>query len=175
MNKLDTINVVLDIDGTLVDARTVGNPPYLDINIRPHMKDFLIFLTMHCTTVSIFTAGTTEYAKEIAKMLTKIYRGIRIKWIFSRDNMDVTRVSLSEVMFHKNLSVLWNRHDAKRLNVNRRNTFLIDDEPQNFYAHQENGILIKSYKREDEKTDTELIRVMDILERKLGTFHYILI
>ncbi len=145
------MNIVLDIDGTLLETKNKNMLTRFEhfdyivdefaVFYRPHLCEFLDFLSKHCRTVSIFTASTEDYAYMIETMLRSLNSNISFDWILSEKYVEYDEDSYSI----KNLEYIWNTSEAKDLNITRHNTFLIDNFEWNFRKQPNNGILVKTF------------------------------
>ena len=123
----------MDLDETLVHYEESNNEG--KINFRPYLDQFLNEMSSYYDII-IFTASLKEYADIILDHIdpdSKI-----IKHRYYRENT----VSVDNEYNIKDLGIL--KTDLKK-------TLIIDNVPENFLKHKENGIFIKSWY--DDKDD----------------------
>eukprot|EP00026_Physarum_polycephalum_P010773 Phypoly_transcript_10953.p1 GENE.Phypoly_transcript_10953~~Phypoly_transcript_10953.p1 ORF type:complete len:254 (+),score=30.66 Phypoly_transcript_10953:48-764(+) len=92
--NLSKFHVILDIDGTLVqtvaqhEGMIFGEPDYEDFELhlcsykRPGLDKFINFCFTHFQSVSLWTAGTQEYAEFIARSIAP--KGYQFMFVLSR-------------------------------------------------------------------------------------------
>jgi hypothetical protein len=143
------LNIILDIDGTLVDAREnlVPSPhSYLKMKtggdfhvyLRPRLNAFLdwLFENFH---VSLWTAGSEPYARWIAQNVVGLRRrnGALKHVLSARD----CQTSLNMYGMLKSLKY-FNNIDPS---INLSNAILIDDTLSNCLGQQQNCILVPAF------------------------------
>lgn len=117
--------LVLDLDETLVHfTETENKGKFL---VRPFAREFLLKLQAHYEIV-VFTAALKDYADWI---LDRIDTGRSIRYRLYRDH-----TTFQNGVYLKDLS---------RLNRDLSKTIIVDNNPDNFQMHPENGIYIKSW------------------------------
>jgi len=117
--------LVLDLDETLVHfTENENNGKFL---VRPFAREFLLKLHTHFEIV-VFTAALKDYADWI---LDRIDTGNVIRYRLYRDH-----TTFQNGVYLKDLS---------RLNRDLSKTIIVDNNPDNFQMHPENGIYIKSW------------------------------
>jgi CTD small phosphatase-like protein 2 len=117
--------LVLDLDETLIHFKSdVNNPKFL---IRPNAYSFLKNLS-NSFEIFIFTAAQKEYAD----------------WIL--DKIDSRRVIAHRLYReHCQMSATSHLKDLGLLGRNLNKTIIVDNFPENFSLHKENGICIRSW------------------------------
>lgn len=154
------LNVVLDIDNTLVDTHTeqIGSMQAPRINgtdfyvyKRPHLDSFLNWLFDNFT-VSLWTAGSDTYAAWIAKHVVGTRNGKTLRHVLSSRDC---QMSLNMYGTPKSLRYL-NQIDPS---MGLDNTLLVDDTPSNFVHQQQNGVLVRPFNVMSE--DEELAALPD--------------
>jgi hypothetical protein len=142
------LNVILDIDGTLVDTRDVQifsqhahlrmkTQPEFVVYLRPHIGTFLDWLFENFS-VSLWTAGSEPYARWIAQHVVGVRRNKSLKHVLSARDC---QSSLNMYGSLKSLKYL-NMVDPT---INHSNTLLIDDTPSNCTAQQQNCVLVSAF------------------------------
>jgi len=127
------MNIILDIDGTLIDEN-IGPRPYLD--------SFMLFCFRNFTTVSLWTAGTALYASNIVQnILQPILDAVSYKLqkhcSFYLVMTDIHCVFRNNVII-KPLQSLGGNFAA-------HNTLIVDDTPSTFTVNPFNGIPIPRF------------------------------
>jgi len=152
--NLSKFHLVLDIDGTLVhtvaqqDGMLFGEPDYEDLNLhlcsykRPGLDQFIEFCFTHFQSVSLWTAGTQEYADFIARSLAP--KGFQFLFVLSR--MHCRDHPSLEGTLVKDMHDLWNSDIAKTFQINEDNCFIIDDNEDYCAANPKNAIVVKTWK-----------------------------
>ena len=158
--------LVLDLDETLIHAsKTALDPTHFDVIIRdtempdgrfttryvcerPYLQYFLAQVSQWFT-IAIFTAATKEYASPI---ITKIDRSKVIKKKYFRNDCEIDRGH-----YVKNLSRL---HQRKVYS----SYIIIDNLPVSYKSNPNNAIPISSFSASNYDTDTELLKLLPLLE-----------
>jgi Dullard-like phosphatase family protein len=119
------LTLVLDLDETLVHfTENETNGKFL---VRPFAREFLVKLSDYYELV-VFTAALKDYADWI---LDRIDTNGNIKFRLYRDH-----TTFQNGVYLKDLS---------KLNRDLARTIIVDNNPDNFQMHPENGIYIKSW------------------------------
>jgi TFIIF-interacting CTD phosphatase-like protein len=152
--NLSKFHLVLDIDGTLVhtvaqhEGMLFGEPDYEDLDLhlcsykRPGLDKFIEFCFTHFQSVSLWTAGTQEYADFVARSIAP--KGYQFLFVLSRmhckdhPSIDGTLV--------KDMYDLWNSDIAKTFQINEENSFIIDDNEDYCSCNPKNAIVVKTWK-----------------------------
>ena len=157
--------LVLDLDETLVHASTTPlDPTHFDVLVqnpsggyttmfvceRPYLQYFLAHVSQWYT-VAIFTAATKEYATPI---IQKLDRGKVIRKKYFRNDCIV-----ESGHYVKNLS----RLSGPRPDL-FSNYIIIDNLPASYRSNPHNAIPISSYSADAASTDTELLKLLPLLE-----------
>jgi hypothetical protein len=159
----EMLHVFLDVHGTLVseDERYV----------RPHLKLFLKTLFETCTTVSIWTATSREnfdaiFNKHIRECMPcpnqkffRIYSHTNNSYCIEQKRLAEFGGCYNDERPFKRLKNRWN----KALNINRRNTIIIDNNPFTYHENYGNAIPIKTFNC-DSKEDCELLKLIDSIQ-----------
>jgi len=152
--NLSKFHLVLDIDGTLVhtvaqhEGMIFGEPDYEDMELhlcsykRPGLDKFIEFCFQNFQSVSLWTAGTQEYADFIARSVAP--PGYQFLFVLSRmhckdhPSIDGTLV--------KDMHDLWNSDIAKTFQITEENSIIIDDNEDYCSANPKNAIVVKTWK-----------------------------
>jgi hypothetical protein len=172
-------HVILDLDDTLIYSKSTlkhSIPDFIinygesNMNIvkRDGFDNFIDYLFNNYKTVSVWSAGSTEWVNDILPMLF----GDRYKQLaFILDRRYVSRINCSyknRFAYCKQMDThIWNSNLGKIFNMNRHNTVLIDDSPTHARYNGINVIRIDKFNPElpKDKVDTELLRIMKILSK----------
>ena len=139
------LNVILDIDGTLVDTReastrstyphtTIPSLPGYHVFIRPYLDEFLQWLFKNFS-VSVWTAGSEPYARWISE---HVIGRKTLRHILSARDCQASHDVYKNL---KSLNYLSNIDPT----INRRNTLLIDDSFANCTSQQNNCVLVQEF------------------------------
>jgi len=152
--NLSKFHVILDIDGTLVhtvaqhEGMIFGEPDYEDFDLqlcsykRPGLDAFVNFCFTHFQSVSLWTAGTQEYAEFIARSIAP--PGYQFMFVLSR--IHCRDHPLHEGTLVKDMNDLWSSEVAKTFNISEENSFIVDDNEDYCYCNPKNAIVIKTWK-----------------------------
>jgi hypothetical protein len=171
-------NIVLDVDETLLhtydehgdDTSDIYDPFKIKVDgetlygsLRPGLKEFLMKLKKNKKfNIGIWSAGSDNYVKAIAKMLEKKYN-IKFDFVWTRKNCEYS-ISHDGYKLHKKpLKKLFQEYP----HMNYTNTIIIDDRDDVCEDDLLNNILIPKYDIEDNpdiyKNDKYLIKIYNIL------------
>lgn len=145
------LNVILDIDSTLVDTRNSPLPqslnvykqissagmPSLYVYKRPHLDSFLNWLFSNFS-VSLWTAGSEPYANWIATYVVGTRRGKSLKHVLSARDC---QASYNLYGTPKSLKYL-NGVDPS---ISQKNSLLVDDTNANCVNQKNNCILVAPF------------------------------
>lgn len=158
-------HIVLDLDGTLISEPFGDDTPSADIEgnfiptPRPYLRGFLKFLFNNFDTVSIWTRASEGWWKIAYKNIIRHYmpegKEFFKVWFGNRCKRD------GEGLIFKPLDKMWKR----KWKMNRDNTLIIDNDPENYVYNKKNAIPIDSYYGSRE--DIELLRVKNELIVKM--------
>lgn len=152
--NLSKFHLVLDIDGTLVhtvaqhEGMIFGEPDYEDLDLklcsykRPGLTKFMEFCFTHFQSVSLWTAGTQEYADFVARSVAP--KGYQFLFVLSR--MHCKDHPSIEGTLVKDMHDLWNSDIAKTFQINEENSFIIDDNDDYCSSNPRNAIIVKTWK-----------------------------
>jgi TFIIF-interacting CTD phosphatase-like protein len=172
------MNIILDMDETLIHSVFIKNRKYAEPIARPHLKEFLEFIFANSKNVSIWTHGLKEWYEFVYKKVLKdlIPQGKTFHFVRTRETpigdlndfiqinkkLRLINSDIPSISFLKPLSVLYKKYPGE-YNVN--NTFIIDDNPTTYLINKENAITIKPYNSID-NSDTELVRIMNFIKKE---------
>ena len=192
MEKEYKLNVILDLDNTIVNALSIEDRrklpaefaknfkfqdyiPFFRIYARPHLEEFLDYLFKNYN-VAVLTAAEKDYALFIVErfILTKPNR--HLEFIMFR-----TQVDMAEELFGgmKDLRVIWETFKVN--NFYPSNTIIIDDLDLVAQTNPNNTLRIEAFFIVDEETgevnldsdkDKELLNMMveiDFLKEHFNT------
>lgn len=152
--NLSKFHLILDIDGTLVhtvaqhEGMIFGEPDYEDFDLhlcsykRPGLEAFMKFCFTHFQSVSLWTAGTQEYAEFIAR--STVPKGFQYLFVLSRAHCRDHPVHEGSLV--KELNDIWSSDIAKTFNISEENTLIIDDNEDYCYSNPKNAIVVKTWK-----------------------------
>lgn len=152
--NLSKFHLILDIDGTLVhtvaqhEGMIFGEPDYEDLDLhlcsykRPGLDTFMEFCFTHFQSVSLWTAGTQEYADFIARSIAP--KGFQFLFILSRVHCkDHPAIDGTLV---KDMNDLWRSDIAKTFQITEENSLIVDDNEDYCSNNPNNSIIIKTWK-----------------------------
>jgi len=169
--NLSKFHLVLDIDGTLVhtvaqhEGMIFGEPDYEDLDLhlcsykRPGLNQFIEFCFTHFQSVSLWTAGTQEYADFIARSIAP--KGYQFLFVLSR--MHCKDHPSIEGTLVKDMNDLWNSDIAKTFQINEENSFIIDDNEDYCACNPKNAIVVKTWKHPFHAADFTFQTLMSYL------------
>jgi len=146
-------NVILDLDGTLVHTLPCNvGPVYgqadfsdnvLDFYTfkRPGVDKFLNYLFAHFASVSVWTAGTNDYAKYVVDHITP--EGQQFLYILSRENCAFHPAKPGALV--KDLRDIWDSYYGHELDITPQNTLIIDDNDEVCFHNVENTVLVPTW------------------------------
>jgi hypothetical protein len=143
------MNIILDLDGTLINDK---------VQPRPHLKYFFYFIFQNFQRVSIWTLGNNEWFNraysEVLRPLMPVGSYFHFVWC---------RINHINTLFHgvvKPLNTVYNTFPGM---YTEKNTFIVDDTPSTYQENMNNALAITTYR--DSPTDTELLRIISIFKR----------
>lgn len=148
--------LILDIDETLIyldnkygfESTTDNEPDFIYADKyyaikRPYLDQFLREVSKKYD-IALWTAGSEQYANDIAKILK-----IKIKFIFSKNELKNNQKDLNVVIkYHPEYS--------------KKDIIVVDDKEESYLNNLENLILIEPFY--GNQNDEELIRIFKLLK-----------
>lgn len=160
----DYKNIILDMDGTILDhlqLRINGLPQPIG---RPYLDLFMKYVFSNFERVSIWTAGTREWFQLCYRQVLKKYipQGKQFDFVLTREDFTLL-YPLKPLLF------IYSKFPA----YNITNTLIVDDTPITYSKNIGNAIGIKPFfynllTKEERNNDCELIKLINLLERKLN-------
>jgi hypothetical protein len=164
MDKEYRINVILDLDNTIINALASEDrqklpshisdkfnyadySPFFYIYERPHLQLFLDWLFENCN-VSVFTAAEKDYALFIIENIILIKPGRKLDFIFYREHVEQGEKEYEDTM--KDLRLVWDFYKVP--NFYPSNTVIIDDLDLVCQTNPKNCIRIPGFFIVDEET-----------------------
>ena len=171
------MNLILDMDETLIHSVYKKKSIYDEPIPRPHLKEFLEFVFLNCKNVSIWTHGLKKwydivYEKVLKDLIPKDkkFHFVRTRETPLGDYNDLIQINkkllkinsiISSISLLKPLLVIYKKYPYE---YNEKNTFIIDDNPGTYLLNKENAISIEPYV-DINKPDTELLRIMWFMKK----------
>lgn len=131
------LNVILDIDETLLQFVGDGKKDRIPEDMqeeydyltdyfiaRPHLDEFMKFLSENCATVNIWTWSDKPYADEVAELIQDRVPGLKFTNVWADTDANA---SVKMYGHHKDLNYIW----YKKGQFDPCNTILIDDAADN--------------------------------------------
>lgn len=159
------MNIVLDIDGTLIEA-SVASRKAEAVIYRPFYQEFIDFCfdSPDISGVSIWTAGSKGWVDEVFTEEEQT----RFDFVYTGLNCSLERIcggGLWNVDWRttKPLAKIYKSEKNKLLGYKytKHNTIIIDDTATTFQQNYGNAVLIRRYKGGE--TDRELKKLMSFL------------
>ena len=172
------MNIILDMDETLICAKFNNYSIYAQPIPRPHLKEFLEFVFTNCKNVSIWTHGLKQWYDIVYEKVLKnfIPEGKTFHFVRTREtplgnfsdfiqiNRELSKINIDirSISFLKPLLVIYKKFPNE---YNENNTFIIDDKEITYCLNKKNAISIKPYNSID-NSDTELLRIMNFIKKE---------
>ena len=175
--KEEVMNLILDLDGTLVDRDEDG------AIARPHLNEFLAYVFEKFDKVSIWTNANADWFEQINKevLAAALPPGKSFDFVWSRDQCvleDVMTTSNPPFCFpvtRKPLSKVWKEFPET---YNKKNTFIVDNTPETYDHNMENAVPVKSFTWDEsvatdtgsnagDEADSELLRLITYFEQTI--------
>ena len=177
------MNIVLDMDQTLIDGQYFLKPELSFVTPRPHLETFLKWCFENFTHVSIWTAANRiwydfVYENCLKNILSKISNTHNISrefhFVFTSDKCNcVWKYSewhgQSVKSTVKRLRKLHRYKSQKYKNYHIDNTIIIDDNPRTYIFNYGNGIPITAFEtyHRNWDEDTQLLNLITYLRNVL--------
>jgi hypothetical protein len=167
------MNLILDLDDTLINTFNFNfyNNKNIEINngndstisilhlpnflglvyIRPYLFEFLEYAFTNFN-ISIWTASTTIYCKEILKIILSDSQFSKAIVILARDNNNYVDIKTNKIykdvirnnIIQKPLDLLWNDKQLSEI-FTKENTLIIDNNSQILIENPHNSLIIKEF------------------------------
>jgi len=167
------MNLILDLDDTLINTFNFNfyNNKNIEINngndstisilhlpnflglvyIRPYLFEFLEYAFTNFN-ISIWTASTTIYCKEILKIILSESQFSKAIVILARDNNNYVDIKTNKIykdvirnnIIQKPLDLLWNDKQLSEI-FTKENTLIIDNNSQILIENPYNSLIIKEF------------------------------
>jgi hypothetical protein len=154
------MNIVLDMDGTLINEH---------MEPRPYLKMFFEFVFEKFQHVSIWTYASTEWFEMVFHKVFKpiLPEGKTFHFVWCRVHCKVsTRYNpfthLSSLYIIKPLTEVYRRFPHI---YHTYNTFFIDDTPSTYDENRQNAIQITTFR--ENLLDNELLKIIRGFERRM--------
>jgi TFIIF-interacting CTD phosphatase-like protein len=166
------MNIVLDLDETLVSVST--NPknqydfkfPLVDPvtkqtlwyygQKRPNLEIFLRYVFKRFSTVSVWTAATADYARNVIKNIMKPDQYSKLAFVKTRGDLKL----FPDGGYTKPLNSVFDKHDS----IKRHNTIMIDDRRSVMVENLGNAIIVPAWKGSPAPTsDQSLAQLIIVL------------
>lgn len=171
------MNVVLDLDETLVSVTTtrptgynfkflIGDNYYY-VRKRPNLDLFLEYVFKKFNTVSVWTAATEEYARNVVKGIFTPLQRKNLAFLLSRKDL-ATRIN--DKTFIKPLSKIFKNN---KFGITAENTLMIDDKASVTSNNAGNAIIVPAWKGSPkDKNLVKLMIIMDFMLRNKDIFKF---
>ena len=161
-----TTHVVLDLDQTLIESVDVElrKKPDFEVKIenthyyvykRPGLDKFINGIFTHAASVSVWTAATRPYCMQIIKNIFTEKQYKKLRFIWSRNQT----INKDGFYYLKDMSKVF----KKFKNMNRKNTILIDDNPNHFVVSPDCVKYISGWSHTNIK-DGELSKMLKMIK-----------
>lgn len=179
MSKPRKMNVVLDLDQTLISAEDWDTQDfkkhkekakkftfhdmdgYYIVFERPHLQSFLDYLFANFN-VSVWTAASKDYALFIIDKIILAKPGRHLDWVFFSYHCDISK---SKKGGTKDLGMFWDEY--KLIGYNSDNTVIIDDYEEVYETQPNNCIIASPF--EFDKDDSENDKYLQDLQKSLSS------
>lgn len=154
-------NIILDLDGTLIDSYYGEYGNNLIIVARPFLRKFLESLFLNHESVSIWTNGSKQWFERCHDECLKYHLpdGCKFDFIITYDDDLVT----CKRTCPKYLTKIYQKYPK----YNKENTIMIDDSIHTMQDNMDNGILIPTFDFDPDlpfACDYELLNTLAIIE-----------
>ena len=165
-----TKHLILDIDSTLIDSDFVDVgciyktlPSGINIYPRPYLREFMKFAFDNFESVSLWTAGSSDWADVIVDDILSDFMpsNVAFRFIWTRVKMGIYWTDDNGPLrsyLIKPLSEVYKNFE----DMNENNTIIIDDNPITYIRNKRNVIPIIPYDIKKNVNDSEFIRIMNI-------------
>lgn len=143
--------------------------------LRPHYKEFFVFLKDQCASVNIWTWNTAPYAQKVKVLIESKVPGLKFKYVWADKEAEAAS---DEYGGHKNLKYIWDQGIFSPSDTilvddhfNLMSSIPVKDKTTNktkyvWTPNARNGINIAPFEPGDDDMteDTELLRVMETIK-----------
>lgn len=147
-------NLILDLDGTLIEQFLYFPPAGCIPKHRPYLKEFLEYVFTHFNKVSIWTASNNEWAYPILQTF-EFPEGKKFDFVLCGDGKPIL----------KDLAIIFEAFGG----YTRDNTLFIDDNVFNCNANLSNSIHVPAWFSNDDN-DNILLTVMNMFKSTFPGF-----
>jgi hypothetical protein len=156
-------NIILDLDGTLIDSYYGDNGNNIIIKARPFLCSFFSCLFYKYKRISIWTNGSSDWFQMCYDKCLKKYMSENMKFDFIITFDD--GLVLDKSNSPKKLTKIYQKYS----NYNSNNTYIIDDSVHTIQDNLENALLIPTFifdPDEPDEPDYNLLEILYKLENK---------
>jgi len=146
------MNIILDLDGTLIDQYV----------LRPHIKKFLLFCFNEFDTVSLWSSTSEQWLYQVINNLTTML--YEISCILKKC------CAFHYTFYDKHCTYINNKIIKPLRNINDlslTNTLIIDDSIHSFDYNPDNGVYIPTFSSNTIYADDYLLKIIPKLENIL--------
>lgn len=184
-------NLILDLDGTLIDAQTPAgassalilgrsapahvcgaNLGHLRIYKRPGLDAFLEWCFHNFDNVGIWTLSASEWLDEVLDNVLSHFP--RHKWTLLWTAERATKLrhtseshSMSDVKFVKDLKKVFRNKELRRRGFTRWNTLIVEDTPGNCVRNYGNAVYVSAFDVVSSQRDEELAHLTTYFQKTL--------
>jgi len=167
------MNIILDMDETLITTLLVKNSFFGQPIARPFLKQFFEFIFEKFERVSIWTHANKEWYDIVYNKILKhvIPNGKSFHFVRTRDDIyhynDFIPPNIINKFLFSNIKPLQLIYNCYPNEYNEYNTYILDDNPSTYLMNKKNAIPIKPFNKLFISNDIELIIIMNFIEYKL--------
>jgi len=181
-------NLILDLDGTLIDAQTPAgassalilgrSPPahicgpdlgHLRIYKRPGLDAFLEWCFDNFDNVGIWTLSAPEWLDEVLDNVMSHFPRHRWSLLWTGERATKVRCSrmMPDVKFVKDLKKVFRNKELRRRGFTRWNTLIVEDAAGNCVRNYGNAVYVSAFDVVSSQRDEELHHLMTYFERSM--------
>lgn len=160
------MNLILDLDGTLIDCDDDG-----DAVPRPHLREFLAGVFSLFSTVSIWTNATPYWFNTVYQnvLIDFVPNGKQFLFVWTREKCVLQQEAFHRPITRKPLSLVY---ESFATTHSPDNTIVVDDTPETYGLNPEAAIPISRFhwnSNKNEEEDKELLNLLDTLKCIVAT------
>jgi hypothetical protein len=159
------MNLILDLDGTLVDHYT-DDYNLIHVKARPHLSKFFKYVFTNFESVSIWTNGTYKWYRYVWDQV--LNKHMPLVYCFTMVITYDDGLIVCKETAPKSLHKIYKIYPEQ---FNKKNTFLVDDSKHTLRNDPLNSFLIPTYNYDIDPniidTDNELVELITLLESKI--------